>query len=167
MTEFELKFEIPQGSLQRVATALKDGQTLRERLQARYFDTEDGALAQNGLVVRVRKEGRRWVQTAKGPTSGPLERLEHNVNLPRQAKGASPEVDLGRHAGTPVGNAIAKALNLKPGEDFPVLLPLYETDIQRVTRVVAVNGSSVEIALDQGRIVSGNKSLPICELEVS
>ncbi len=166
MTEFELKFEIPQGSLQRVATALKDGQTLRERLQARYFDTEDGALAQNGLVVRVRKEGRRWVQTAKGPTSGPLERLEHNVNLPRQAKGASPEVDLGRHAGTPVGNAIAKALNLKPGEDFPVLLPLYETDIQRVTRVVAVNGSLVEIALDQGRIVSENKSLPICELEV-
>ena len=166
MTEFELKFEIPQGSLQRVATALKDGTTLRERLQARYFDTQDGALAQNGLVVRVRKEGRRWVQTAKGPTSGPLERLEHNVNLLRQAKGALPEVDLGRHSGTPVGIAIAKALNLKPGEDYPVLLPLYETDIQRVTRVVAVNGSFVEIALDQGRILSGDKSLPICELEV-
>ena len=166
MTEFELKFEIPQTGLQRVVTALKAGKTSRERLQARYFDTEDEALARNGVVVRVRKEGRRWVQTAKGPSSGPLERLEHNVSLARQANGAEPDVDLARHAGTPVGKAIAKALNLKVGAAYPELAPLYETDVQRVTRLVAVDGSLVEIALDQGRILSGNKSMPICELEV-
>ena len=166
MTEFELKFEIPQTGLQRVVTALKDGKTSRERLQARYFDTDDGALARNGVVVRVRKEGRRWVQTAKGPTQGPLERLEHNVSLARQAKGEAPKVDLARHDGTPVGKAIAKALNLKLDAAYPELALLYETDVQRVTRVVAVEGSLVEIALDQGRILSGNKSMPICELEI-
>jgi triphosphatase len=166
MTEFELKFEIPPANLLRVATALKNGKSSRERLQAMYFDTEEGALTRNGLVVRVRKEGRRWVQTAKGPTSGPLVRLEHNVSLASIAKGAKPAVDLKRHFGTPVGKAIAKALNLKTGEDYPLLAPLYETDVQRATRLVSVNGSLVELALDQGRILSGTKSLPICELEV-
>ena len=166
MTEFELKFEIPPANLERVAAALKVGKASRQRLQARYFDTRDGALARNGLVVRVRKEGRRWVQTAKGPTNALVERLEHNVNLAQWAKGAEPDVDLARHTGTPVGKAIAKALDLKAGGDYPDLAPLYETDVQRVTRLVAVDGSWVEIALDQGRILSGNKSMPICELEV-
>lgn len=166
MTEFELKFEIPPANLQRIAAALKDGKVSRQRLQARYFDTQDGTLARNGLVVRVRKEGRRWVQTAKGPTSALLERLEHNVSLAQHPKGVDPAVDLARHAGTPVGKAIAKALNLKVGEAYPDLAPLYETDVQRITRLVVLDGSAVEIALDQGRILSGDKSLSICELEV-
>ena len=161
MTEFELKFEIPQANLRRVATALKDGKITRERLQARYFDTEDGVLAKSGVVVRVRKEGRRWVQTAKAPTSGTLERLEHNVSLARGVKAGEPEVDLARHLGTPVGEAIAKALNLKPGETYPDLAPLYGTDVQRITRLVTSDGSVLELALDQGRIRSGDKSLPV------
>ena len=166
MTEFELKFEIPQSSLQRVVTALKNGKSSRQRLQAIYFDTEDGMLAQSGVVVRVRKEGRRWVQTAKGPTSGPLERLEHNVNLARQAKGEAPKVDLARHDGTPVGKAISGALHLKAGDAYPDLIPLYDTNVWRVTRVVAIEGSLVEIAFDQGRVRSSDKTLPLCELEV-
>lgn len=166
MTEFELKFEIPQTSLQRVAAALKSATSSRQRLQAIYFDTEDGKLAQSGVVVRVRKEGRRWVQTAKGPTSGPLVRLEHNVTLARQAKGEAPGVDLARHVGTPVGKAIGRALHLRAGDAYPDLFPLYDTDVWRVTRVVAVEGSLVEIAFDQGRVRSGDKTLPLCELEV-
>lgn len=166
MSEFELKFEIPSASLQRVAAALFDGKTSRQRLQARYFDTQEGALAKHGLVVRVRKEGRRWVQTAKGPTSGPLERLEHNVTLARQAQGAMPEVDLARHAGTPVGKSIVAALKLKADEGLPHLIALYETDVQRTTRLVEQAGSVVEIALDQGRILARPHALDLCELEV-
>ena len=166
MTEFELKFEIPPTSLLRVAAALKVGKISRQRLQARYFDTVDGTLAAHGLVVRMRKEGRRWVQTAKGPSGTLLERLEHNASLGQQPKGVDPAVDLARHAGTPVGKAIANALNLKAGEACPDIAPLYETDVRRITRLVEHDGSVLEIALDQGRILSGNQSLPICELEV-
>ena len=166
MSEFELKFEIPSASLQRVAAALLDGKTSRQRLQARYFDTPEGALAKHGLVVRVRKEGRRWVQTAKGPTSGPLERLEHNVTLARPAQGGMPEVDLARHAGTPVGNGIVAALKLKADEVLPHLSALYETDVRRTTRLVEQAGSVVEIALDQGRILASPHALDLCELEV-
>ena len=166
MTEFELKFEIPVHCLQQVAAAMHAGKASRQRLRACYFDTEDDALAGQGLVVRVRKEGRRWVQTAKGPTGAPLERLEHNVNIHGPAAGGGPAVDLARHIGTPVGGAMLRALNLKTGESFPDLIALYETDIQRVKQTVTVDGSVVEVALDRGLIVSGSRSLSLCELEV-
>ena len=167
MTEFELKFEIPPRALAQVAAAMRLGKVSRQRLRACYFDTEEGALGKQGLVVRVRKEGRRWVQTAKGPTSGPLERLEHNVTITgAPAQGTMPAVDLARHAGTPVGRAIRRALSLKNGDSFAGLVPLYETDIQRVRQSVTVDGSVVELALDRGHVVSGARSLAVCELEV-
>lgn len=59
MTEFELKFEIPLAKLKGVTVAMMEGKVTRQRLQASYFDTVDGALAAHGIVVRLRKEGRR------------------------------------------------------------------------------------------------------------
>ncbi|MDB5967372.1 MAG: adenylate cyclase [Polaromonas sp.] len=166
MTEFELKFEIPAASLAQISAAMLEGKASRQRLQAFYFDTAEGTLARHGLVVRVRKEGRRWVQTAKGPTAGPLERLEHNASLARQSTGHTPEPDVSLHAATPVGKAIYKALQLKPGKPCPPLIQLYETDIQRMTRRVDVDGAVVELALDQGHILANGRSLAVCELEV-
>ena len=166
MTEFELKLEVPAASLQRVEAALREGHASRQRLQARYFDTEDAALAKHGLILRLRKEGRRWVQTAKGPGSGPLDRLEHNVNIARPAYAAMPVVDLARHADTPVGDLIMHALRLKTGVVFPALVPLYQIDVQRLKRSVEFDGSVLEIALDLGRIVSGPDAVSLCELEV-
>ena len=103
MTEFELKFEIPLAKLKGVAVAMLEGKATRQRLQASYFDTADRALAAHGIVVRLRKEGRRWVQTAKGPTADLLDRLEHNAALPSQSAAAMPALDLSRHRETPVG----------------------------------------------------------------
>jgi triphosphatase len=76
VTEFELKFEIPLSNLPRVVAALLAGNATRQRLQAQYYDTAKGDLASHGLVVRMRKEGRQWVQTAKGKTIRTLERLD-------------------------------------------------------------------------------------------
>ena len=166
MTEFELKLEILPDRLQPVAAAMREGKTGRQRLQARYFDTEEGTLARHGIVLRVRKEGRKWLQTAKGPASGPVERLEHNVALAAAAAGAAPAPDLSRHAGTPVGDKIERALKLKGGAIPPPLVPLYETDVQRLTRSVELGVSTVEIAFDQGRVVAGGRSFPLCELEL-
>lgn len=166
MTEFELKLEIPAASLPRVAASMRKGKAMRQRLQAKYFDTAEGLLARHGIVVRVREEGQCWVQTAKGPTSGSLERLEHNVRLTAQAPGGVHQVDLARHAATPVGQAIEAALSLKSGEAFPVLHQLYETDVQRTSRTVKRAGSVVELALDQGRVMAGAHVVALCELEV-
>ncbi len=166
MTEFELKFEIPPAQLKSVAVAVLAGKADRQRLQASYFDTPDGALALHGIVVRLRKEGRRWVQTAKGPTGDLLERLEHNAVLPSRSAGMLPLLDLSRHRGTPVGKAIDKALGRKAQDSYPGLDLLYATDVQRITRRVACGGSVIEVALDQGRVFADGHSQSICELEV-
>ena len=63
--EIEFKFQIPPDRLKAVEAALRRGTVVRTRLQARYFDTADQALAAEGIVLRLRKEGRRWVQTVK------------------------------------------------------------------------------------------------------
>ena len=146
MTEFELKLEIPSHALRRVAAAMREGKVTRQRLHARYFDTEDGALAKHGLVVRMRKEGRHWVQTAKGPSDGLLERLEHNVEIATPASGDIPAVDLARHVGTPVGKKIFQALKRKTHETPPMLVLLYEVDVVRAKRSVKFADSVVEVA---------------------
>ncbi|SFC80658.1 Inorganic triphosphatase YgiF, contains CYTH and CHAD domains [Polaromonas sp. OV174] len=163
MMEFELKLEIPTHRLKAVEAAVRRGHSVQQRLQARYFDTHDAALAAQGVVVRLRKEGRQWLQTAKAPGLRPLERLEHNVVL--STRGA-PVVDLARHLGTPVGKRIRQALKLKPSQPFPPLELVYETDVTRLTRVVSAGGTSVEIALDTGHIAAGKHSLPLSELEL-
>lgn len=166
VNEFELKFEIPIQKLPAVAAAVLQGKPSRQTLQASYFDTADGILAKSAIIVRMRKEGRRWVQTAKGPSSALLERREHNVSIPSPAGGGAPEVDLSRHAGTLVGLAILEALDLQQGDAMPPLVKLYETRVQRMTRITAHADSVMEIALDQGRIVSGSRSVAISELEI-
>lgn len=166
MTEFELKFEVSPTNLDGVEAAILEGRVNRQRLQAIYFDTDDGALCAHGLVLRLRKEGRRWVQTAKGPTARLLDRLEHNVAVPLQSSGKVPVPDLARHAGTPVGKAIRKALGLKASNNHSKLSQQYGTDIRRITRQIAWGRSVVEVALDQGRVFSENHSQAICELEV-
>lgn len=169
MTEFELKFEVPPENLRNVTAAMAHGKVVSERLQASYFDTANGALATDGIVLRLRKEGRRWVQTAKGPTADLLERLEHNAAVPALGKGLMPTLDLSRHHGTPVGKAIDKALGLKAGASYPHLNLLYGTDIKRNAIRIACNGSVVEVALDQGHVFTDGleerKSQTICELE--
>ena len=166
MTEFELKFEIPPARLKTVATAVLEGKATRQRLQASYFDTADGALAAHGIVVRLRKEGRRWVQTAKGPTADLLARFEHNFPLTSQSAGVVPLLDLSRHQGTPVGKMIYKALRLKAADNYPGMELLYSTDVQRMTRLVACGNSIVEVALDQGRVFADGRTQSICELEL-
>jgi triphosphatase len=164
MTEFELKLEIPAHRTQAVAAAVRRGRTTRQRLQARYFDTHDRALAAHGIVVRLRKEGRQWVQTAKAASGrGALERLEHNVLL---AARSTPAPDLARHTGTPLGKRIQQALKLKPDEPFPALELVYRTDVVRLSRAVRKGSSTVEIALDAGRVCAGDRSVQVNELEL-
>ncbi len=160
--ETELKFQVPtdcRALLERtVATA--DAKTTR--LQAVYADTAGQHLARAGLALRLRKEGRVWVQTLKGRGDGLLNRLEHEVPLPPQ--GGTPVLDLARHAGTPAGDRLAAAL--PPGA---VLLPLYRTDISRLHRSVRFEGAVVEVAYDRGWLLAGEgeaqRKLAVNEIE--
>lgn len=175
MTEFELKLEIPDARREEVVAAF--GKARSQRLRARYFDTADGQLASAGIVVRVRKEGRHWVQTGKAAGASALRRLEHNVALPLATVGEAPAVDLSRHDHTPLGGRIRKALGLRDRDrsgdrnsdghdgDFPVLEAVFETNVLRRTRIAKSGDSVIEIALDQGVVLAGERHLPLYELE--
>lgn len=167
--EIEFKFCIPAGRLKVVEAALKRGTVVRTRLQARYFDTADQRLAADGMVLRLRKEGRRWVQTVKATGDNALHRLEHNVDLGTAA--AAPQIDPQRHQGTPVGDRLSKLL--AEGGGVP-LVERQSTDIVRLTRDVRVTGPGgavVEMALDIGKVVAHagtpeQRESPVCELEL-
>ncbi len=170
MFEIELKFQVPNASRRAVDAAVGAGDSRRTRLQAIYFDTPDRRLAAAGLALRLRKEGRRWVQTLKAAGPNAMQRLEHNVPL-TGAMGvpasAVPGADPLRHAGTAAGNLLAAALTARDGdESAPRLVALYRTDIWRRIRTLRATGGTVELAFDSGEIVAGERRWPVCELEI-
>lgn len=153
-----MKFQVPPERRAALRRAVATARVERTRLQAVYADTPDHRLAAAGLALRLRKEGRTWVQTLKGRGDGLMQRIEHEVRLPVQA--GVPALDRARHAGTPAGALLDTAL----GADA-VLAPLYRTDIQRLHRRVRHAGAVIEIAYDVGRIHAGDQSLPVDEIE--
>jgi len=158
MSEFELKFQVPPGQADAVAAAVRRDAVQEQRLQARYFDTRDAALAARGVVVRLRKEGSDWVQTAKAPGANAFDRLEHEVPL---TEGDRLEPDLARHRGHPVADCLRKAL----GDHAAPLECFLETDVTRVSRVVSAGDSEVEIAFDRGELRAQERSVPVLEIE--
>ena len=159
--ETELKFQIPAASRQAVFKAVATATAATTRLQAVYADTKGRDLAAAGMALRLRKEGRVWVQTLKGHGDGLMQRLEHEVRLPTQA--GVPQLDAARHAGTPAGErllALLKALG-----DRAALQPVYRTDIRRLHRRVRHGGAVIELAYDRGHILAGEQRVAVDEIE--
>ena len=159
MIEIELKFQIPPARRDAVLRAVATRTASRVSLRARYFDTAERALAQAGLALRVRKEGRRWVQTLKGAGDGLWQRLEHEVPL-NVPTGIEPVADLALHDGTLAGDALRKALG-----DGGELVGIYGTEVTRTKRLLRAPGCVVELAFDQGALTAGDRRWPLCELE--
>lgn len=163
MTETELKFLIPAKALAAVEKAVATASAQRTRLQAHYLDTPERHLAEAGIALRLRKEGRRWVQTLK--VGGGVVRGEHNAPATVPA-GSEPQADLARHAGTPLEGPLAAALN-----GAPPLAVRYRTDIVRRHRVLRTGGATVELAFDRGEIATtapdgSVRRSPVAELEM-
>jgi inorganic triphosphatase YgiF len=172
MSEVELKFQVPAHRRSAVEAAVAGSTPSRRvRLQAAYFDTPSGLLAGVWMALRLRKEGRVWVQTLKGalPDGAGMTRAEHNVT--RSETGAAvPAIDPQLHADTPVGAALLKLLHSTKARADGPLQQVMATDIWRRARVVRVPGGTVELAFDAGVIEAGPadapRRLPVCELEI-
>jgi triphosphatase len=156
--EIELKFQVPPAVAERVRRAVATRSASVSRLQAIYFETEDDRLSAAGLALRLRKEGRTWVQTLKGRGDGMMQRVEHEVRLPSRA--GDPGLDLSRHDGTPVGAQLRESLGGGPAPQA-----LYRTDIRRLHRVARHGAARIEIAFDQGWLLAGSDRVPVCEIE--
>jgi triphosphatase len=167
MDEIELKFAVPVETRSALEAALRRGSVSVERMQAIYFDTLDERLGRHGASLRLRQEGRRWVQTAKAMTTDSIRRLEHNVpvSVPRGMR--EPTLDLSRHDGAPAGEALRQALGDDANGKRPAeVSERFRTDVRRIARTVRVHGARVVMSLDTGKITAGDRSAPIAEFEL-
>ena len=151
MSEQELKLHVPAASRPAVQREIKQREATRIRLHAMYFDTPERELARARIAIRLRQEGRDWVQTLKMPGINAITRIE--LNHPRPG----PVLDLSVYAGTEV----EAALSAIKGE----LGLRYETDVQRLLRKVRTRYGTIELAYDTGILRAGALELPISELE--
>lgn len=167
MHEIELKLQVPADQRAAVDAAVAGrAPAPQARLQAAYHDTPGRLLAGAGLALRLRREGRRWVQTLKGAGDDGMTRMEHNV--PRDGAAAMPPIAPELHAGTQVGDRLIVLLATQPAA---ALQTLYRTDIRRRARTLLVRApgvpaARVELAFDTGRIEADGRAIEVCELEI-
>ncbi len=159
-TEIELKFLVPRTARAAVAQEMTRTSSASERrtLAAMYLDTPDRRLAREGIAWRLRREGRRWIQTLKGGGASPIERFEHEVIR------SGPSHDLAAHAGTQLGEKLASILGAAREDGIEVGVR-FRTEVRRVTRRVRTRGAIVELAFDEGRVLANAARLPLRELE--
>jgi inorganic triphosphatase YgiF len=151
MSEQELKLHIPGASRAAIEKDLLRGAVTRIKLRAQYFDTPTRELVKAQVALRLRQEGRQWVQTLKMPGEHVLSRVEINHNRP------GPVLDLSLYVGTVAEPAIAALKG--------ALEVCYETDVNRVLRRIRTARGVVEVALDTGCLRTGALELPISEVE--
>ena len=159
-TEVELKFLVPAAARAGIAAEMARGSATLERLSlaARYLDTEDRRLARAGMAWRLRREGRRWIQTLKAGGTNALARFEHEVMRPDASH------DAAKHAGTPVGDRLI-ALLRRARTDGADLGVRFQTEVRRTARRVRTRGAVVEVAFDEGRLLSAGSTQRIREIE--
>lgn len=128
------------------------------RMEACYFDSSEHELQQAGIAYRIRREGDQWVATVKagGTSAGGLhQRQEWNVPVVEPLP--SPEY----FRETEVGPLLADILGDKP------LIPLFNTAFDRqIITVSTPDGSKIELAVDIGVILAGDRQEPIAEVEL-
>lgn len=136
---------------------LRRARPVKHALRTLYFDTPDFKLAKKGVALRVRKAGRRWVQTLKteGDQSGGLSR-----RLELETPVAGPELDFSQFPAKLVDRLI-------PPKRRASLSPVYETRFVRTAWNLRMSGGGrIEVALDVGEIVAGRRKQPLCEVEL-
>src|SRR5262245_51148262 len=155
--ELELKFEVEPTTSRRltkirVIKALNRG-ARRASEASVYFDNDKHALHKKGLMLRVRRIGKRHVQTIKvAGNSAPIERDEWETEI----AGAQPELD--SISGTPLKDLITK--KIRRG-----LRPVFETRVRRTYYSLTDNERAIDLTIDRGKLDTGDGSLP-CELEL-
>ena len=157
--EIELKFEVP---IARVSSL--NGKSLLKGVRSSaskptnvvsvYFDTKKLKLRRKAVSLRVRRMGRRTVQTVKqetGPATFVRNEWEHDIGS------RYPDLELVRE--TPLDSLVSK--KLRRG-----LMPMFETRVRREVFLLQCGESEIELSIDKGEIEAGRQTQPICEVEL-
>ncbi|OOF50989.1 CYTH domain-containing protein [Rodentibacter genomosp. 1] len=118
-----------------------------------YYDYPDHFLAKQKMGLRIRQENQTFTLTLKtnGKVLGGLhERPEYNLSLEEKE--------------TPTNEQLRNLYHFEQLPNAP-LNAIFSTDFNRTFWLVEFRDSKIEVAFDQGEIVSGDHSQPICEIE--
>ena len=169
--EVELKLALPPPQVAAFLKLMARRRGVQQQLEfvTRYYDTPDFALSLLGVSLRVRRIGRRWLQTIKteGERHGGLsQRVEYEMPVAR---------------GMPDWSRFpAEALALVPEALRVQLVPVFETRFKRTAWLVGgLSGAKIEVALDVGEVHTlkdtcatdggvnaGERRQQLCEIEL-
>lgn len=157
--ETELKLSIAPAHLRR----LKRHPLLRElgaspavnrKLYSAYYDTPALDLRNHAMALRLRRDGKQWLQTLKG--GGGVQAGLHRRNE-WETPVAGEALDLG---------ALEAAGGRLPSGVRKLLREAFVTDFSRNVRVLEFGGAEIELCMDEGEVRAGKRAFPICELEL-
>lgn len=151
--ERELKFRLAPRAAARALDELALGPPVA--LSSVYFDTPSRELSRARAALRLRRVGRAWLQAFKCEQA-PGARGEWEVAVPRGA------LDLRRF---PLAE-IRAASGLDLASLHRRLRPLFDTRFTRRAADVRFRDAAVEVALDRGIIVAGEKREALLEIEI-
>lgn len=162
-TEIELKLLINPADIAKLRRhpllkARASGRARTRHLLSIYFDTPALTLRQQRIALRVRRVGTRWVQTVK---DGGEVRAGLHQRGEWEDEVAHAHPDLTKIDST----SLLKLFSSAAVRDR--LQALFTTDFKRTTWLLRWDdGDEVELALDQGEVKSGDKTTPVCEIEL-
>ncbi|MEO6214886.1 MAG: CHAD domain-containing protein [Sphingomonas sp.] len=152
--EIELKLALsPQDADILESCGLMTGKPKKARQRSIYFDTPDRALLKAGLSLRIRRSGRKRVQTVKARGAG-------SVGL-----FARPEWERAVPDDTPIIDD-TMPIRLLLGDLADGLAPVFEVHVERCTWHIHEGGAAIDVVLDRGEVIAGERRSPICEVEL-
>jgi adenylate cyclase len=158
--EVELKLSLPQSAQRaflRHALLGRAASRNTTRLVNLYYDTPELALRSHGIALRLRRQGKLWLQTVKcaGRSAGGL------TTRPEWEEPYGGHFDFARVDDEKVRDWLDKPRR------HDRLSPLFETNFIRTTwRFEPARGAVVLLMFDRGWIASGGRREEISELEI-
>ena len=163
--EIEIRLSARPDDLARLARGafvkrFAQGRPATRQLNTIYYDTPEMALAKTGISLRVRKQGRAFIQTVKGSNSGALVSARGEWESPLPS--AIPDLRF-----IPDPEMRERVMMLTAGAPVEAKI---ETDIRRTTRQLKTEaGDEVELAFDRGEIrplLNGHGNVQVSEVEL-
>lgn len=154
--EIEIKLLLPDGDATGIlAHPLLTGDPLLRHMRTTYFDTPDWALSEARIVLRIRESDDRMVQCVKMParSARPMERAEWDRPL------TSPGINLDLLPQRP-RKRLERLIGHRKLHAFSVL------KVERRVWLLRHGRSDIEVVLDIGAIVTGERREPIAEIEL-
>ncbi len=158
--EIELKLALPQTaqrSFLRQALLQKAAHKQAYRLTNLYHDTPQLDLRARGIALRLRAQGRFWLQSVKcaGKRAGGLS------TRPEWETPYGGQFDFGAIDDVQVRDWLARP------KIAGRIAPIFETNFQRIAWTFErVRGTRIELALDRGWIAAGGQRETISEVEI-